>query len=169
MDTTVKHVWAPQNLAAFTLFGLAGGALLFGLPGALLSGSVAGWAALVGAVSGVVVIAISVWVNFTTSGFLDGSPCEFSQRIETLIPLQYTCLDRDGPVALVLPTTIVLTVISLAGAVSMVWGLVALRKANAGIEPGRTDKVVVSLAWVVAAFLALDAVLGAVAVGRPGG
>jgi hypothetical protein len=209
VETTPKHIWAPQNLAVFTLFGMAGGALVFGVPGAVLSGSFDAWGALVGtsfgggigvmiglillrvdradvaahahrrelgawwmidvgAVSSAVVATASVWVNFTVGGFLDGSPC-FSDRIETLVPLQYTCLGADGPVALVLPQTIWLTLIALAGAAGMVLGLVLLRKATTGKEPAPIDTIVVVLGWATAAFLAIDAVLAALAVAKPGG
>jgi hypothetical protein len=216
VETTPKYIWAPQNLAVFTLFGQAGGVVLFGVPGALFSlqgafidGYFAQWSALigaafgggigvmiglillrvdradvaahahrrelgawwmiaVGAVSSAVVATVSVWVNFTVGDFFDGSPC-FSDRIETLVPLQYTCLGADGPVALVLPQTIWLTLIALAGAAGMVLGLVSLRKATTGKEPAPIDTIVVVLGWATAAFLAIDAVLGALAVAKPGG
>jgi len=117
----------------------------------------------VGGLTSVVVTAISVIVNFQTSGFLDGSPC-FGQRTETLVPLQYTCLNADGAVALVLPATIVVTLLSLCGAAAMIWGLVVLRRAAVGADLGRLDMVGRNLARAVALFLALDGVLGLAAV-----
>lgn len=116
------------------------------------------WAIAAGTVVSVMVTAITFVVNFQTSGFLDGSPC-FSQRIETLIPLQYTCLDAGGAEPLVLPATVVLTVLSLVGAVLVVSGMIPLVR-RVGLDGGR----VALLAAPVAAFLGVDAVLGAVVV-----
>ena len=212
---TLKYVWAPQNLAAFTLFGQVAGAAILGLLGALFgSGASAGvhfalwtafagaaagggigmmigvlllrvdsadvvahahrreraswWMIAVGAVSGVVVVTVSVAANFSTSGFLNGSPC-FSERIETLVPLQYTCLNPGGAVALLLPQTIWLTLIALAGATVMVLGLVLMRRAPGKTSTERSDKLVMVFGWTIATFLALDATLGVLVVATPAG
>jgi len=132
------------------------------VPGRELRPPVLPWSAIaLGTVLSVVVTACSVAASLGTSGFLDASPC-FGDRVDTLLPLQYTCLDADGPVALLRPELIALTVIAFAGAAAIVWGQIGLWRARAASDGPRADRAGRILAGVVAAFLALDGTLGVV-------
>jgi len=126
------------------------------------------WAAIaLGTILSVVVTAGSWAASTGTSGFLDGSPC-FGDRVETLLPLQYTCLDADGPVALVRPELIAMTLIAFAGLAAIVWGGIALLRARTATDDPRADRVGRILAGAVAVFLAADAVAGVVVLAGPG-
>jgi len=125
-----------------------------------------------GAVASTVVATVTL-VAHSQGGFLDGSPCPIvvdglgahSGTIDTLIPAQFTCLYPGGALPLVPPPTLAaLALLALAGAAALLWGLWRLRRAGQ-----RPDTVIVVLACAVAFFLAVDGVLGAIALAAPAG
>ena len=174
---------------------LLGGVLLpyLGLPAVFVLGSLLGWVGIAlgvsvlllgapadvageaparrpwlaiggGVVASVVVTTVSLAAT-AQRGFLDASPCEGPHLLlgtaDTLIPAQYTCVYSDGVVALVNPIVLALiSFLALAGAAAIAYGLWALRSA-----PGETRAR--WFAVPVALFLAVDGVLGAVALVAP--
>jgi len=130
-------------------------------------------AILAGTLSSVSVTVVSLTLYSNKTGFLDGSPCQdlsggrgpHMGTVQTLLPLQYTCVFPDSTLLLVSSAMLAtLSIVALASAAAIVWGLWALR----GPEH-RPHAVVVALAAAVAAFLAVDGVLGMVALVAPVG
>jgi hypothetical protein len=206
MTTRPRRVFVPRNVVAFALVGHVGGALAFGLAGALFAWSLAFWAAMGGAAlggafgvlsgllllrvedqradaaarvalpprrpwaaigAGVVASVVVSWVSFSTtfgrSGFLEGSPCqELSSgrgphigTVQTLVPLQYTCVYSGGTLATAAAELAVVTTLALLGTVAIGWGLWRLARARPA-----SDTVFRVLAGVVAVFLATVGVAG---------
>lgn len=131
------------------------------------------WLAIAAGAAASTVVASVTLVAHNQGGMLDESPCPIvvdglgahRGTIDTLIPAQYTCLYPGGALPLVPPATLAaLVVLALAGAAALVWGLWRLRAAG-----HRPDAVVVVLAGAVAFFLAVDGVLGVVALAAPAG
>ena len=130
-------------------------------------------AVLAGTLASMLVTLVSVWVEFFRTGFLDGSPCQelsggrgpHTGTVQTLVPLQYTCLFPDSTLLLVPPTMLAaLSILALAGAAAIVWGMWRLRG-----PAQRPATVLVVLAAAVALYLAVDGVLGVVALLAPAG
>ena len=126
------------------------------------------WAAIgVGVVASVVVTWTSVAIDFQRSGFLEGSPCQelpgalgmHIRTIESLVPLQYTCVYSGGSLATVTFAQLApLTLLAVFGSAAIVWGLWRL-----GATASTSDTVVRVLAGVVAVFLSIVGVAGVVA------
>jgi hypothetical protein len=136
------------------------------------------WLAIAtGALASTVVASVTL-VAHNQGGFLE-SPCQelsgglgaHRGTIDTIIPAQYTCLYSGGVLPLVPPVVLaLLSIVALAGAAAIAWGLWALRPRDADDGPEtRIDTVLVVLATAVCVFLALDGVLGAVALLAPAG
>jgi len=122
------------------------------------------WIAIgVGVVASVVVTWVSFATSFNRSGFLDGSPCQelsagrgpHIDTVQTLVPLQYTCVYSGGTLATAAVELAVLTPLAFIGAVAIGWGL--WRMAGAG----SADIVARVMAGVVAIFLVAVGVAGA--------
>jgi len=136
-------------------------------------------AILAGALASVLVTGVSLALEFDKTGFLDGSPCQelsggrgpHMETVQTLIPVQYTCLYSGGVLPLIPPVVLaVLSIVALIGAASIAWGLWALRPRETDDGPEtRIDTVLVVLAVVVGIFLVVDGVLGASALLAPAG
>lgn len=137
------------------------------------------WLAIATGASASTVVASVTLVAQNQGGFLDGSPCQehsgglgvHSGTIDTLIPAQYTCLYTGGVLPLVPPLVLaLLSIVALLGAAAIGWGLWALRPRDTDEGPEcRIDTVLVVLATAVGIFLAIDGVLGAVALLAPAG
>jgi hypothetical protein len=118
------------------------------------------WAAIaLGTLVSILVTSASFAISTRISGIFEGSPC-FGDRVDTMMPLQYTCLNASGPVALVRPELIALTLLAFAGAAAIIWGQVALLRAHTATDGLRADPLGRILGWGVAGFLALDGTLG---------
>jgi len=122
------------------------------------------WAAIgAGVVASVVVSWVSFSTTFSRSGFLEGSPCQELSgdrglhigTVQTLIPLQYTCVYSGGQFATAAAELAAVTTLALLGAVAIGWGLWRLAR----VRPG-SDTLLRALAGVVAGFLATVCVAG---------
>jgi hypothetical protein len=123
------------------------------------------WLAIGGGVVASVAVTTVSLAATAQRGFLDASPCEGPRLLfgtaDTLIPAQYTCVYGDGVVALVNPLVLALiSFLALAGAAAIAYGLWSLRSAH---DETRARWI----AAPVALFLAVDGVLGAVALVAP--
>jgi hypothetical protein len=122
------------------------------------------WAAIgAGVVASVVVSWVSFSTTFGRSGFLEGSPCQELSAgrgphigtVQTLIPLQYTCVYSGGTFATAAAELVVVTTLALLGAVAIGWGLWRLASVRSA-----SDTLIRALAGFVAAFLATVCVAG---------